>query len=40
MAGPSFRPEEYERLPKWQKGIYWICIVGVVAAIGYLLFAI
>ncbi|CAJ0780864.1 hypothetical protein LMG19083_00715 [Ralstonia psammae] len=26
MAGPSFKPGDYEKLPKWQKVIYRIAV--------------
>ncbi len=37
MAVPSFRPGDYEKLPKWQKIIYWVGIVTVITAIAWLL---
>lgn len=27
MAGPSFKPGQYEKLSKGQKTIYWVAIV-------------
>lgn len=27
MAGPSFKPGQYEKLSKSQKAVYWIAIV-------------
>ncbi len=34
MAGPSFKPGEYEKLSRGQKTIYWIAI-----ALGFALIA-
>lgn len=36
MAGPSFRPGEYKKLPKWQKTVYWTGVTVVVLAIVFL----
>jgi hypothetical protein len=37
MAGPYFKPGEYERLPKKQKFIYWICVCLGLGVIVFLL---
>lgn len=34
MAGPSFKPGQYEKLNKFQKFIYWIAIfIGLLVII-------